>query len=252
MTAYDRLAKYYDMTQDLARYQVEARRMDSIFRKHGVRSVLDLACGTGSHLIELAKLGYLCTGQDLSQGMIGVAQEKARTAGVEIDFFEGDICSYQLNRVFDAVLGLYALTSLVDDQDFGAALASTRQALRTGGVFYFNAINSEARGPFPPGVNPPPMLFLGTAAKQAGVKLVQFNNLVIQGDLWTRTGVYLIEDAGQTQLEIQQDLLQLRRLDDVKTLLAAHGFHFESVAYVDVMGYKQWDMHICAIAVDDN
>jgi len=251
MTSYDRIAKYYDITQDLARYQMEARRMDSIFREHGVRTLLDLACGTGSHLIELAKLGYQCTGQDLSQGMIDVAQEKARTAGVKIDFVKGDIRSYHMDRVFDAVLGLYALTSLVDDEDFGAALASTRQALRTGGVFYFNGINSEARGPFPPGVTPPPMLFLGTAAKQADVKLVQFNNLVIQGDLWTRTAIYLIEDVGQTQLEIQEDHLQLRRLDDVKALLADHGFRFESVTYVDVMGYKQWDMHICAIAVDN-
>jgi SAM-dependent methyltransferase len=183
--------------------------------------------------------------------MIDVAQEKARTAGVEIDFLKGDICSYQLDMVFDAALGLYALTSLVDDKDFCAAFASTRQALRTGGIFYFNAINSEARGPFPPEVDPPPMLFLGTAAKEADVKLVQFNNLVVQGDLWTRTAVYLIEDAGQTRLEIHDDHLQLRRLDDVKALLADHGFRFESVTYVDAMGYNRWDMHICAIAVDN-
>ena len=48
--------------------------------------VLDAACGTGMHAIELARRGYQVSGADLSAGMIARAVENAREAGVEVDF----------------------------------------------------------------------------------------------------------------------------------------------------------------------
>lgn len=243
--SYDRIAKYYDIAQGQShQYQAEARQMDTVFREHGVQTVLDIACGTGSHLVHLAKLGYQCTGQDLSPAMLDVAREKARASRLEIEFGEGDMRSYHLNRTFDAVLGLYALGT-VDGEDLNATLAAARQALRAGGVFVFNVNNAQAVQ------SPPPMLFMSVAAKQEGAKVVRFNNSIVKDDLWTLTSIYLVDDQGQTFLDIRDDRMRLYRMDDVKALLVDHGFRFESVAYKNVLGYKQWDMHICAIAVDN-
>jgi SAM-dependent methyltransferase len=150
-------------------------------------------------------------------------------------------------RRFDAVLGLYAL-SVLDGKGFAAAVSSARRALRPGGVFFFNVPNLEAQGPFPPGVNPPPVLFLSAAVNRGAVKVVRFNNLAIQDPLWKITSIYLIEDQGQTQLSICDDTVRRRRLQDVKAVLDENIFEFESVVYQDAMGYSQWDMHICAIA----
>lgn len=50
------------------------------------RSVLDAACGTGMHAIELARRGYRAAGADLSPGMILRAQENAALAGEAVRF----------------------------------------------------------------------------------------------------------------------------------------------------------------------
>lgn len=53
-------------------------------------SILDAACGTGHHLIALAKKGYECTGVDSSQEMIRVAQQNADKARQEIGFHQAE------------------------------------------------------------------------------------------------------------------------------------------------------------------
>jgi SAM-dependent methyltransferase len=52
--------------------------------------VLDVACGTGVVAVTAARLGARVTGLDLTPELLAVARENARTAGVEIDFHEGD------------------------------------------------------------------------------------------------------------------------------------------------------------------
>jgi ubiquinone/menaquinone biosynthesis C-methylase UbiE len=55
-------------------------------------SILEVAPGPGYLSVELAKLdgSYRITGLDISKTFVGIAQEKARAAGVRVDFREGD------------------------------------------------------------------------------------------------------------------------------------------------------------------
>ena len=48
--------------------------------------VLDAACGTGQHVLALAKEGMQASGADLSIEMIKIARENARAAGNELRF----------------------------------------------------------------------------------------------------------------------------------------------------------------------
>ena len=54
------------------------------------KRILDIACGTGRHAIELAKRGYQVTGFDLSEGQLRLAREKAAAAGVSVEFQRRD------------------------------------------------------------------------------------------------------------------------------------------------------------------
>src|ERR1051325_9609955 len=49
-------------------------------------TILDIGCGTGSLSIVLAELGHTVTGIDLSPAMISLAQTKAATHGLQIEF----------------------------------------------------------------------------------------------------------------------------------------------------------------------
>ena len=52
--------------------------------------IIDIGCGTGRHAIELTKRGYTVTGVDLSESQLARAREKAKEAGVTIDFQKQD------------------------------------------------------------------------------------------------------------------------------------------------------------------
>jgi SAM-dependent methyltransferase len=52
--------------------------------------IIDIGCGTGRHAIELAKRGYKVSGVDLSESQLSRAREKAKEAGVAIDFKKHD------------------------------------------------------------------------------------------------------------------------------------------------------------------
>src|SRR6476646_2477407 len=53
-------------------------------------AVVDLGCGTGTLSVLLAELGYEVTAVDLSPNMLAAARDKARAAGVVVDFQLGD------------------------------------------------------------------------------------------------------------------------------------------------------------------
>ena len=52
--------------------------------------VLDVACGTGVVAVTAARRGAKVSGLDLSSDLLQRARENAVTAGVEVDFLEGD------------------------------------------------------------------------------------------------------------------------------------------------------------------
>ena len=54
-------------------------------------SALDLGCGGGLWSIELARRGWDVTGVDLVPKALSTARDRAREAGVEVRFIEGDV-----------------------------------------------------------------------------------------------------------------------------------------------------------------
>lgn len=110
-------------------------------------AILDIGCGTGRHSIELAKRGYRMTGVDLSSGMLDVARQAARKAGVEIEWAKADATEFHSDPVFDAAISLceggISLIGLTDnplDHDL-VILKNMHHALKPGGRALVTAIN---------------------------------------------------------------------------------------------------------------
>lgn len=114
-------------------------------------AILDVGCGTGRHAIELAKRGYSVTGVDLSSGMLALAEQAAREAGVKVTWLHADASRFRASRLFDAAIclcqGAFCLLSLEDDpqEHDRAILASIYAALKPGDRFVLTALNGLAK-----------------------------------------------------------------------------------------------------------
>lgn len=72
MEVFEDYAYYYNAFYQDKDYKAEAKQIDLLLQKYGqnIKKIINYGCGTGRHDIELSKLGYLCTGIDLSPLMI--------------------------------------------------------------------------------------------------------------------------------------------------------------------------------------
>ena len=107
---YGDFAEVYDrlMVPDFD-YDAWASYIGLIFSKFSsgentVKNVLDCACGTGLLTVKLQKSGYNMTGLDVSDEMLNIASENARSAGVRIPFVKMDMCSLAMHRQQDALI----------------------------------------------------------------------------------------------------------------------------------------------------
>src|SRR5689334_17523389 len=67
--------------------------------------LLDLACETGRHTLELASRGYTVTGADINVKALQVAESRAAERGVEAKFIAADIRELQhLEGRFDGII----------------------------------------------------------------------------------------------------------------------------------------------------
>jgi ubiquinone/menaquinone biosynthesis C-methylase UbiE len=76
-----------------------------LFKSAGVRSVLDLGCGTGRHSIFLAESGFEVTAADISEHGVAITKERAREKGLDIRVHNFDMRKIPFDdNTFDAVI----------------------------------------------------------------------------------------------------------------------------------------------------
>jgi 2-polyprenyl-3-methyl-5-hydroxy-6-metoxy-1,4-benzoquinol methylase len=108
------------------------------------KRILDIACGTGRHAVELARRGYRVTGFDLSEGQLRRAREKAAEAGVAVEFQRRDATEPHFVHEFDAAImfceGAFPL--METDAKNHAILRHACAALRPGGKLLLTTLSA--------------------------------------------------------------------------------------------------------------
>ena len=142
MSCYEALAASYDgLTRDIP-YEKYLRFFKTLLRRHGVTAttVLDLACGTGSLSVLLAKHGYRVLGVDRSEEMLTVAAEKAMELEENQPFFVAQpMQRLRIPEPVDAcVCALDSINYVTNPQDVQKAFRRVYESLRPGGLFVFD------------------------------------------------------------------------------------------------------------------
>ena len=146
MDAYRALAVSYDRLTDDVDYAAVVDFYFEILKQEGVypRTAVDLACGTGSVTLLLARKGLSVIGVDLSEEMLSVAHQKAQDLENRPVFVCQDLAELRLPRGVDlAVCALDSLDYITDPEQCRQAIARIYKALNPGGIFIFDVNTPE-------------------------------------------------------------------------------------------------------------
>ena len=147
MASYEFLAGCYDeLTTDVG-YRSWAGYLEKHFARAGipVRTVLDLACGTGSLTWELARRGYEMIGVDRSEEMLAQANEKGEDfTGERPIFLHQSMDKLDLYGTIDAcVCCLDSVNYVTRPAQLERAFARVHLFLMPGGIFVFDINTPE-------------------------------------------------------------------------------------------------------------
>ncbi len=135
--------KQYEHTT--ARTASEVDGIEKILHLRKGSRILDLACGSGRHTIELARRGYAMTGFDLSEELLRTARAEASKAKVRARFVHGDMRELKFRGGFDAVINMYSSFGYFDTvKEDLRVLEGVARALKPRGKFLMERFNRES------------------------------------------------------------------------------------------------------------
>ncbi len=217
----------YGILKDYAR---ESLFINEILKGHGFgpgSSLLDLACGTGTHICQLAKMGYDCSALDLNPEMLEKVREKAEKSGVTVTLYQGDMRRFDLHRRFSAVLNMFYSfqDALRTEEDQKRCLKSIRSSLQPGGLLIIELLPEENNlRRYPVGG----YFEIFREEKPDGVQyVVSSTNRLLNDDLkeiiftftWSKHGKVIRETRSKT-------LLRRMPLETIQRLFREEGFTF--------------------------
>jgi SAM-dependent methyltransferase len=131
-TAFDGLSAEMAWTE---RTGSEIDRALTMLRPQGGERILDLACGTGRHSLELVRRGFSVVGVEISQELVEIARREAEEQGLVAEFVQGDLRQLDYEGEFDIVLNLNdgAVGYFESDEENHRTFEVIARALRPGG-----------------------------------------------------------------------------------------------------------------------
>lgn len=139
---YSVLADIYDIVMSDVDYETWADYIDEIILIHQpkARSILELACGTGTIALSLEELDcYEITATDGSAHMIRIAQQKAAKVNSGIDFQTMNFLDLSLDKTFDVVYMVFdSINYLHAKEDILQLHHEVKKILNPGGIFVYD------------------------------------------------------------------------------------------------------------------
>ncbi len=121
-------------------------RLTSFIDRRGLSPgrMLDVACGTGTLAISMARHGWHVWGIDASEGMLSAANRKAEGLGLPVVFLLQDMRAMKLDERFHLATCFYdSLNHLRSESDLAGVIRCVGGLLEPGGFFLFDLNNKR-------------------------------------------------------------------------------------------------------------
>ncbi len=103
--------------------------------------LLDVACGAGDQSILFAKKGINVSAFDISERLINTATERAKSEGLEVNFFTGDMREVEFPRRFKGIVILSHSFGFFNHEENQHVLKRSYESLVDGGRLLLDLMN---------------------------------------------------------------------------------------------------------------
>lgn len=136
----------YAMPRIRSIYGKPAKAMKLFFKlldKRNPKQILEIGCGDGRNLIELAKMGHMVTGIDL----VGenTVQKRAKKNRLKIKFIRADITTIDFERNKYDIIISSEVFHLLKRSDVQRAISKMKKATKKGGFVYISILSNLKR-----------------------------------------------------------------------------------------------------------
>ena len=213
---FTRSAAFYDLLYSFKDWAAEAekarRALDAARRSRGHR-LLDVACGTGQHLLHL-KQHFEAEGLDLDPELLAIARRRSP----ELQFTQADMVDFDLGRRFDAVVCLGSAIGYVGTlRKLRMTARTLARHLEPGGVVLVEPwLTPEV---FRPGY------VQALMAEAPDLKVARMSRSELREDCWELTFHYLVGTPEGVEHFTEQHRLGLFTTEDYLNAFADAGLH---------------------------
>lgn len=106
--------------------------------------ILDLACGSGRHTVELAKRGFNVTGLDFDKQLLGLAKKLAKRNNVILRLIKSDMRIIPYKNEFSAIINMFSSFGYFSqEKENFKVLKAVSSALKKNGLFLLDLPNKN-------------------------------------------------------------------------------------------------------------
>lgn len=232
---YSKEAENYDAFNEANSKQIN-QLIEKILKKHDVKTVLDLTCGTGSQVLWLAKSGFDPIGSDINLKMLKVARSKAKKEKLNIKFLQGDMRDAKIGK-FDAVITIFNAIGHLTKSDFSKTIQNIHDNLNEGGIYIFDINNLS----YLLHENQITSLTIDWQKISDDTKLreIQYSTIDQNGILASYTTSYVQKDTNKPKISRSAQTLQVYSAKQLKEILNQNGFEVIGQYAIDGSNFSE-------------
>jgi SAM-dependent methyltransferase len=218
-SVFDAYSRYYDLLYSDKDYEGEVGYVCDVLARFGIGGgdLLELGSGTGKHGRLLAKRGYRVHGIERSAEMVARAEP-----AIGFTCEQGDICTANMGRVYNAVLSLFHVISYqTGNDDLHAVFSRASEHLLSGGLFIFDFWYTPAVYTLRPSTRVKRMADAHTEI----TRIAEPHSHPNEDRVDVQYTIYA-KDAGHSEIKVMSELHRMRHfsLPEIDLLAEAAGF----------------------------
>lgn len=228
---YSEFAKYYDRLESQYRdYWKEAKWIETLLESSHSKRLIDVSCGTGSHLERLLKLRIerQYVGMDSSSQMVRITCAKLDNLAPSREILLADFLKAPFQSgSFDSAICMYWSLAGLNPSQTKELFREIGRILQPSGLFIFDVENAEG---IKENLLNSPFIDAFFSDDETGSNIIRANlSKKIEADLVDWQAYYLLEREGVSELINDEIRLRFYSKSDLESILGDTGFKVQQV-----------------------